>query len=555
MKKLLSVLGLSLLSACATVPRPASLSGPVQIQILGLNDFHGNIEPPSAQIDVDGQKRSLGGAAFLAPRLQALRSAGLPTVTVAAGDLIGASPLTSAYFLDEPTILAMNMIGLDLNAVGNHEFDKGSAELRRMQDGGCAKHASRAPCAVDANFPGAKFRFLAANVRTGDGSTLLPGTALRQMGPIKVGFVGMTLAETATLVTPAGVAGLRFDDELATANAAAAALKAQGADSLVLLIHQGGRTRPTYNAAGCPGLEGPIVPILDGLDPAFSLVVSGHTHYAYACQRPARDGSPRLLTSGGKNGYFVSDIRLTFDGASKRLLASSARNVAVTREASDARVAALVGRYSAAALPAAKRVVGRLSGPAMRDENDGESDAARLIADAQFAAARSPARGGGELAFINATGVRTNLIPDAAGIVRYGQIFELQPFGNNVVVKTLTGAQLGQLLEQQFEASPSGGAATVKSLLVPSRNFTFDYALSKPAGERIRRMMLDGKPIDPARGYRVVVNNFLASGGDGFSVLAAGRDPFDAGLDLDAIEAWLAANRIVPNDRRTRQVD
>jgi 5'-nucleotidase len=546
---------LALLGACASVsPPPATpvATAPIEVQVIGINDFHGNIEPPATPIEVDGQKRELGGAAFLARKVQQLRQAGLPTVTVSAGDLIGASPLTSAFFLDEPTILAMNIIGLDLNAVGNHEFDKGSAELLRMQAGGCAKHTTRQPCAVDKAFPGARFRFLAANVRKGDGDTLLPGTALRQMGALKIGFVGMTLTETATLVTPAGVAGLRFEDEVATANAAAASLKAQGADGLVLLIHQGGRTKPTYNVAGCPGLEGGIVPILDKLDPAFGLVVSGHTHYAYACQRPAADGSPRLLTSAGKNGYFVSDIRLTFDGASKRLLAASGRNEPVTREAGDAAVGQLVARYTAAAAPAANRVVGRLSGPAMRDEHDGESPVARLIADAQLAATRAPNRGGAQIAFINGTGVRTNVIPDTAGNVTFAQIFALQPFGNNLVVKTLSGAEIKALLEQQFEAGTAG--AQVKSLLIPSRGFSFTYDLSNDAGSRVRRMLLDGKPIDPARNYRVVVNNFLSSGGDGFSVLAGGRDAFDAGLDLDAIESWLARNSRVPTDQRTSEI-
>lgn len=560
MRRLLLLSPFALLGACASVapsvtpatPATPAAAPPIEVQVIGFNDFHGNIEPPPTSIEVDGAKRDLGGAAFLARKVQQLRLAGLPTVTVAAGDLIGASPLTSAYFLDEPTILAMNMIGLDLNAVGNHEFDKGSAELTRMQAGGCAKYTTRTPCAVDKVFPGARFRFLAANVRKADGTTLFPGTALRQMGPVKVGFVGMTLAETATLVTPAGVAGLRFENEVATANAAAASLRAQGADALVLMIHQGGRSKPTYNVAGCPGLEGAIVPILDALDPAFGLVVSGHTHYAYTCPRPASDGSPRLLTSAGKNGYFVSDIRLTFDRASKRLIAAAGNNVPVTREAADKAVEQLVARYATAAAPAANRVVGRLAGPAMRDEHDGESPAARLIADAQLAATRGLAHGGAQIGFINASGVRTNVIPDAAGKVTYAQIFALQPFGNNLVVKTLTGGQIRALLEQQFEAGTAG--AQVKSLLVPSRGFSFAYDLRNGPGERVRRILLAGKPIDPARNYRVVVNNFLSSGGDGFSVLASGRDPFDAGLDLDALEAWLAKNSTVPTDQRTSEI-
>jgi 5'-nucleotidase len=235
------------------------------------------------------------------------------------------------------------------------------------------------------------------------------------------------------------------------------------------------------------------------------------------------------------------------------LIAVSGRNEAVTRDVADAGVGALVARYAAAAAPAANRVVGRLSTAAMRDENDGESSAARLIADAQLSATHASERGGAQIGFINATGVRTNLVSGEGGKISYAQIFALQPFGNNLVVKTLTGAEIKALLEQQFDKAPAA-KASVKSLLVPSTGFTFVYDLSNNANDRIRQMLLNGKPIDPARNYRVVVNNFLASGGDGFSVLARGRDPFDAGLDLDAVEAWLARNSTVPVDQRTRQI-
>ncbi|HYC94803.1 MAG TPA: bifunctional metallophosphatase/5'-nucleotidase, partial [Sphingomicrobium sp.] len=506
------------LAACTTTPQPVA-TAPVQLQILAINDFHGNIEPPKSPIELNGQQVRVGGAAHIAAKLAELRQVGLPTVTVSAGDLIGASPLASAYYLDEPTILAMNQLGLDLNAVGNHEFDRGSEELKRMQNGGCEKHGTRQPCAVDAAFPGARFRFLAANVRDGSGQTLLPGTAIRQMGGVKVGFVGMTLKETATLVSPAGVRGLTFTDEVATANEAAQALKAQGADTLVLLMHQGARVKPTYNVSGCPGLEGEILPIFDRIDPAYSLVVSGHTHFAYACELPTSGGGKRLLTSAGRYGYLVTDIRLQLDPETKSVTGWSANNVPVTRDRSDAAVKQIVDRYIAAAAPAAARVVGTLAGPALNNEFDDESPAANLIADAQLAATRSL---GAQAGFMNGGGVRTGLTPDAQGRITFGQIFDLQPFGNGLVVVELTGEQLGRLLEQQFtDDSYAPGARS--RLLVPSANFAFDYDLSKPNGQRIVTMSLDGKPIDRAKNYRIAVNNFLASGGDGYSVLTEGK--------------------------------
>ena len=561
MRRLPVAAALLSLVGCVTAPAPppaAPAAGPVEIQILGINDFHGNLEPPTSpveRVEADGTKRTepLGGAGFLASTLAELRAGQANSITVAAGDLIGASPFTSANFLDEPTILAMNAMGLDYNAVGNHEFDKGSAELLRMQNGGCGKFSTRAPCQVDNPFSGARFRFLAANVLREDGSTLFPGTAIRDFGPVQVGIIGMTLEETATLVTPAGVAGLTFADEAATANALVPKLKAAGADLIMLVLHQGGRTPGVFNVTGCPGLEGDVLPILDALDPAVSIVVSGHTHQAYACERPAHDGSARLLTSAGRYGYFVTDIRVRLDPAGRRI-AASARNVPVTRDRpQDGAVEALVERYAKAAAPAALRVVGRLSGPAPHSEHDDETPAANLIADAQLAASRAPAAGGAQVAFMNGSGVRTDLIPDGTGNVRYGQIFEMQPFGNGLVVMTLSGEQIRRMLEQQFtEGSYEPGARPW--LLVPSEGFRFDYDLSRPKGQRIVAASLNGRPIDAAASYRVTVNSFLASGGDGFTVLTEGRDRRDAGLDLDALEAWLAPGREVPKLGRTRNL-
>jgi 5'-nucleotidase len=541
------------LAGCATVERtaaPVTAAAPVEVQILGLNDFHGNLETPRDPVplrNADGTTSTIraGGAAQLAATLKRLRTGQAQTVTVAAGDLIGATPLVSAYFLDEPTIKALSMAGLDYAAVGNHEFDKGSAELLRMQRGGCDKLTSRVPCAVEPHAePG--FRYLAANVLTEGGSTLLPGTAIRQMGPVKVGFIGMTLKDTATLVTPTGVAGLTFADEAATANALVPALKGEGADTIVLLIHQGGRVPPVYDALGCDGLSGEIVPILGKLDPAISVVVSGHTHNAYTCEVGEGD-TRRLLTSAGKNGYLVSDIRLQFDPASRRLVSAKAQNVPVVAE-SDPGVQALVDRYVAAARPAAERVVGRLSRPALKNPDDGASSAGELIADAQLAFTKSPDKGGAEIAFINSGGVRTDLVPRADGSVTFGQIFATQPFGNNLVVKTLTGTQLKALLEQGF--SEVNGVARASSLLIPSAGFAYRYDTTRPAGQRILAMTLNGRPIDTARAYRVTVNNFLASGGDGYTVLAQGADARDAGLDLDALEAWLSTNPSVPAGKR-----
>jgi 5'-nucleotidase len=569
-RSLLAFSSLALLSGCATLPRVAApvASGPVEVQILGINDFHGNLEPPRSTIDVtlaDGSvtKVPAGGVAYLAGAAKALRQGQKRSVTVSAGDMIGASPLVSALFLDEPSIAAMNMVGVEYNAVGNHEFDKGSAELLRMQSGGCDKHVTRTPCRVEP-FAGARFAFLAANVVKRDGMTLFPGTGIKDFGDVQVGFIGMTLKETATLVTPAGVAGLSFTDEAAAANAAVPSLKLAGADAIVLLIHQGARTKGGYNDKSCPNLDGDILPILDRLDPAIGVVISGHTHNAYVCERARTGGgAPILLTSAGRYGTLITDLRLTIDPV-RGLVARRADNVVVQGEgfgdvalssaaprfAADPATRALVDRYVAAAKPEAARVVGRLSGTATRKaDDDRESSAGNLIADAQLGAARGA---GAQIAFINSGGVRTDLTPAANGNLTFGDLFAMQPFGNNIVVKTLPGAQLKVLLEQQFSSGTN--SAEQPNMLLPSRGFAFDYDLSRPAGQRIVRITLDGRAIDPAASYRVAVNNFLASGGDNFTVLASGTGAADAGTDIDALEAHVRGGASVPPTDRIRDL-
>ena len=544
------VFGVLALAACATVPREAAAPAAAEtIQILALNDFHGNIETPASPATwfAVGERRQerLGGAARIGAVLQELRQGKGNTITVAAGDLIGASPLASAYFLDEPAVMALNRMGLELAAVGNHEFDRGTAELRRMQEGGCEVHSNREPCRLDRPFEGAMFTYLAGNVLDDQGNTLFPGTSIKTFGGGKLGFIGMTLKETGILVSPAGTAGYRFADEAETANALAARLRSEGADAVVVLIHQGANVDPLNNTTGCPELSGDLLPILERLDPSIRLVVSGHTHMAYACEVPAPGGSTRLLTSAGRYGNFVTEIALTVDPQTDRILSLSAVNRPVTQTAQEqVDIASLVRRYTEAAAPIAARVVGRIEGSLDRPEGDTDSPLGNIIADAQLAATREPARGGARIAFINSGGVRARFEPAADGSVTYGQIFALQPFGNTLVVLELTGAQLKAVLEQQF--GPESPAEIANSLLIPSAGFTFAYDRNRPAGERIVSMALNGAPVDPAATYRVTVNNFLASGGDGFSLLSQAKPVADAGQDLDALEAYISRGVSVP---------
>ena len=553
------------LGGCATTqPRE---SGPVEVKLIAINDFHGNLQPPKATIDhpapgPEAVRVPAGGAAYLASAVGALRARNANHLVVSAGDMIGASPLVSALFLDEPTIHAMNLIRVDYNAVGNHEFDRGQAELLRMQKGGCEKNTVRQPCAVEP-FPGARFNFLAANVVRQDGSTLFPGYAIRSFGrgarQVKVAIIGMTLKETPTVVTPAGVAGLTFRDEAETVNALVPKLKAEGADAIVVVVHQGVYSKLGYNDQSCGAIEGELMPILDRLDPAVDVVVSGHTHHAYVCDygriNPAR---PILLTSGASYGRLVTDIDLAIDPAAGRVVSKSARNIvvqgegftgsrgevpltdAVPRYAAEPAVAALVERYAKAAEPIAARAVGKLGGPALKTANaHGESVLGNLVADAQLAATRGPANGNAQLAFMNPGGVRADLVPAADGGISFGQLFAAQPFANMLVVKSLTGRQLRALLEQQF----ASGSNTVQApyILSPSHNVRFAYDLAKPEGQRIVLLTVDGQPVRDDSVYRVAMNSFLASGGDNFTVFREGTDASGGMQDVDALEAYIAA--------------
>jgi 5'-nucleotidase len=558
-RRLSAALAALALAGCTAQVRPPAAAAPlvpVEVQILAFNDFHGNLQVPDP-IEVtepDGTKHKIvtGGVAHLAAALAGLRAGHANTITVSAGDTIGASPLISANYLDEPTIEAMNMLGLELNSVGNHEFDRGSDELKRMQSGGCAKYTRRTPCAVEP-FGGAKFRYLAANVFQADGSTVFPATALKTFqtsaGPITIGFIGETLKGTGSIVTPSGVKGLTFKDEADTANALVPQLKAAGADAIVLLIHQGGRTRQFTTGEGCDGLTGDIIPILPRLTPAITTVISGHTHWAYVCRGTPQVGPKPLLTSAGKYGYFVTDLRLQFDPVTHRLIGQDAHNVVVGngQRGTDPAEQALVDRYAAAVAPIGNRIIGRLTAPAPTDPDDFESPAADLIADSMLAATRSPEAGGAQLALVNGTGVRVSL---PAGDIRYADAFRMMPFGNNLVVMTLTGEQLKTVLEQQYR-NDLKTRGTKPAGLVTSAGFTYTVDMSRPAGGRVSDLRLNGQPIAPERPYRVVVSNFLASGGDGLTGLTLGSDVTDRNIiDIDALVAWIAPGRTPPQPNR-----
>jgi 5'-nucleotidase len=548
-KRIFSVfLLLALLSALVVSTVSAKPSPTVNVQILAVNDFHGNLEPPAGSSGRIGTINA-GGAEYLATHINNLRALNPNTVVVSAGDMIGASPLLSALFHDEPTIEAFNSIGLDFNAVGNHEFDEGFVELLRMQKGGCHPVDG---CLDGDPFKGAKFKYLAANVvfnsneddnedrSDEDLKTLFPAYKIKEFDSVKVAFIGMTLEATPTIVTPSGVAGLTFMDEADTVNALVPELKKEGVETIVVLIHEGGAQVAPAPFNGCVGISGAIVDIVNRFDPEVDVVISGHTHNAYNCVI-----NNMIVTSAASFGRIVTDVDLTIDRKSGEVVSMSANNNIVTRDvAKDSLITALIAKYNAIAAPLANRIIGSITATITRTGNAaGESALGDVIADAQLYATADPANGGAVIAFMNPGGIRTDLnylsspAGEGDGNVTYGESFAVQPFGNNLMTITMTSAQIKAVLEQQFN-NPAAGQ---NRILQVSNGFTYDWSLSAPIGSKVSNIKLNGVAVNDTDTFRVTVNNFLADGGDNFTVFRQGTNRLGGAVDTDALGAYFAA--------------
>jgi len=517
----------------------AQTPSPIDLRILAINDFHGYLRPSPGGITItdpeDKTKKitvSAGGAEHMATLVGQLREGHKNTIFVAAGDLIGASPFLSAMFHDEPTVEALSMMGLNISAVGNHEFDEGKDELLRMQNGGCHPVDN---CQGPHPFTGAKFRYLAAStIEKSSGKPVLPPYEIREFDGIPVAFIGLTLKGTPGLVSPVGIASLEFRDEADTVNALIPELKARGVEAIVVLIHEGGI--PTGDYDECPGISGPIVDIVKKFDKAVDVVVTGHTHRAYVCQI---DG--RLVTSGDKYGTLVTAIDLKLDPVTRDVIGAKANNsiVRTATLAKDPGQTALIESYDRLAAPIANRPAGTITATLSRMPNkSGESPLGDIVADAQLAATSAEAKGGAVIAFTNPGGVRADVTRREDGAVTYADLFASQPFRNQLVTITLSGKQIKDVLEQQW-LDPKR-----PRILQVSNGFSYAWDGSKGDGERViaERLSLNGHPIDPAARYRVTVNNFLSVGGDGFTVLTQGTAAQIGVYDVDALHAYFGAN-------------
>ncbi|MFE2050234.1 bifunctional metallophosphatase/5'-nucleotidase [Streptomyces sp. NPDC059459] len=527
------------------------------VQLLSFNDLHGNLEPPAGssgrvtEVQPDGTTKTVdaGGVEYLATHLREARKGHPYSVTAAGGDMVGASPLLSGLFHDEPTIEALNALDLDVTSVGNHEFDEGAKELARLQNGGC--HPTEG-CYTDKRFKGADFPYLAANVldeKTGK-PLLKPYWVWKEKG-VKVGFIGVTLEGTPDVVSAEGVKGLSFKDEVETINKYAEVLRRQGVKSIVALVHEGGFPASTSYNYDCDspgagdGVSGPIVDIAKNVTPQVDALVTGHTHNAYVCTIPDPAGKPRMVTSASSFGRLYTDTTLTYDrrtGDIARTSVKSANHV-VTRDVPKAPdMTRLIGRWNTLAAPIGNRPIGYIAGDVSRDGT--ESPLGDLIADAQLAYGRSqdPET---DLALMNPGGIRAPLThastgSEGDGVVTYAEAFAVQPFANTVNLQDYTGAQLVQVLKEQV----SGPNEAAPKILQVSSGLTYTLDLTKTGADRVvtDSVRLNGSPIDPAATYRVASNSFLAGGGDGFPTLGEGANELVGADDLTALEQYLTAN-------------
>ncbi len=553
MKSRILLCALALAAAsCSQLPgrQPGAAAEPLKVKILAINDFHGNLLPPPGGIKIkdpaDPSKTQVvkaGGSEYVATAVRQLRGGSRNSIFVAAGDLIGGSPLLSAMFHDEPTVESLGLMDLEVAAVGNHEFDHGKDELLRMQNGGCHP---RDGCKGPKPFAGASFKYLAAStIDTRTGKTIFPPYYIKSFEGVQVGFIGLTLKGTANIVSTSGVAGLQFNDEAETVNALVPELKRKGVNAIVVLIHEGGFPEGDYNE--CPGISGPIVGIVKKLDKSIPLVISGHTHKAYNC---VIDG--RLVTSGDKYGTLVTDIDLRLDRAAGTIVSAAANNVIVRNDqyAKDPAQTRLIGAYTALSGDIVKRPVARLTETMNREETpSGETALGNLIADAHLAAMSGDA----VIAFTNIGGIRAPLSKVGEGGVSYADIFAVQPFSNNLVTITLKGSQILEALEQQWLNQPKHRPLQV------SASFRYAWDAARPVGQRVvpGSVTVNGLPLDPQKDYRVTVNNFLAEGGDGFSAFKRGTRAVTGPIDVDALDQYMRAKGVVspPPLERVRRVN
>ncbi|OPG11969.1 bifunctional UDP-sugar hydrolase/5'-nucleotidase [Microbispora sp. GKU 823] len=566
-----AVVGVAALTMGTAAASPAPQSGKhdqkpgpsVPVRLLTINDLHGNLEPPTGSssrildpngplTDTDGSLTGIagakysiaGGASYLAAHLKQLRDAN--TLLVAAGDLIGASPLLSAAYHDEPTVALLDKLGLVTSSAGNHEFDEGIDELNRIMNGGCHPVDG---CSPAGQWQGANFDYLGANVlKEGNGDYALPPFYVKKINGVKIGFIGLVTQTTPNIVTAAGIKGLQFTEEVAAANKVSKYLAKHGVKAQVVLVHEGDNITPNQDPSSCPVIPGNGSRIATGLDPQIDLVISGHSHQAYVCKVKDPAGQDRVYTQGSSFGRAITQIDFRVDRRTRDVIRSSvvAKNNVVTRTVTpDSDTEAYIKTWQERVSTVANKPIGKITANIGRGNNVGETPLGDLIADAQLEATK--AGGNAEIALMNPGGVRTDLTyaqsgSEGDGVVTYGEAFQVQPFNNLMQVVTLTGAQLKALLEQQiWKVDPVTGGITQR-ILQPSSSLTYTFDTTKPVGSRVSDIKINGTAVTDTQQIRVAANNFLVGGGDGFTVFTQGTNLWSGPLDIDAFVAYMGAH-------------
>jgi 5'-nucleotidase len=517
-------------------PISASPSGEevVRLQILAFNDFHGQLEQLS---------NNSGGAQYLAAYINKLESTNPNTIVVSAGDNIGGSPMTSALFHDEPTIEAFNLMGVDYSAVGNHELDEGLVELMRMQYGLCHPKDG---CKDGTPYAGAGFSYLGANiVNKATGSTLFPPYKISFVQGIPVGFIGVTLEDAPAIVSASSIKGLKFLDEAGTINRYVKELKERGVETIVVLIHNGGK--PYRSADGKLALDKSFTDIVNRTNSEVDVFITGHTHNAYNTVVDRR-----IVTQAGSKGTLLTDIDLNLNSKTGEVINASAHYLKIDHNVpEDIALSRLVDRYVAIASPLADKVVGSITENIDKScTTSGESKLGDVIADVYLQATSDA---GAVAAFTNQGGIRNNLIfsqisgGEKPGEVTYEEAQSVLPFENNLITMTLTGSQLDALLEKQF-GNPEQGS---DKILQVSKGFTYAWSKGEKKGNKvdIASIKIDGKKVDPKGRYRITTNSFLADGSE-FKTFKKGSGQAVGKTDIEALTTYFSTcSPVAPGPR------
>lgn len=492
----------------------------VHVQLLGINDFHGQLDTVRSIKGKDSEGKDIivdysGGIEWLAAYLKD-REATNPanTLMLQAGDLVGASPPVSALLQDEPTIRIMNEIGMDVGTIGNHEFDEGVAEMKRLIYGG--DHPKTAQYeAKYGKFTGSTMDYVVANVvDENTNEPILPPYSIKEVDGVKIGFIGVVTRDTPTIVTPSGVAGVKFTDEVTAINKYAKELTDQGVKTIVVLAHNPGSSKTDGTAA-----TGQVVDMAKAVDPDVDVIYGAHDHKYLNTNV---DG--KVLVQSWSYGTAFSDIDLTIDPATGDVIKDQTKAEVVdtlhSKIIPDAKIKAELDGYQEDIKPVVSQVVGSTSAPITNAANaSGESALGNLIADGMRAVTHT------QLGFMNSGGIRN---PLPGGTITWGDLFKVQPFGNDLVTMTVTGDQIRTLLNQQFQAPPSYN----KIMAISGLHYTWTDSL--PYGSKVLDIYLeDGSLISPTANYSITVNNFMADGGDGFTVLKSGKNRVTNVVDLD----------------------